>query len=59
MIKGRCRYCDREVEIYTPVAVFEIEDVVYALNFENVRAFSVFHKKCWDKFVEERKKAEG
>ena len=54
-MKSRCRYCDREIEIYTPIALIIMEGVVYTLDVENVGVFSVFHKECWDKFVKESK----
>jgi 3-deoxy-D-manno-octulosonic-acid transferase len=43
-----CAYCGRELEVYLPLVIVEIKDVVYSLD---VKALIVYHKECWEKFI--------
>jgi len=58
LIKTKCAYCGKKLLVRNPLILGELEGVVYTL-WTNVMTMDLrwkfYHKKCWEKLVEDVK----
>jgi len=55
MVETSCDYCGKKLEIYSPIAILEMDEIIYALVANNVASMRVYHKKCWKEYVRKSK----